>query len=161
MSLRSDRARRRAARRRNLRIIFGAVILLVLAAVGFFAYTAFFAPSPKAEVITTASGLQYQDLVVGSGAVAQPVDTLVVNYTGKLENGTVFDSTDNRGPFTFVLQQGQVIQGWVEGIAGMREGGERRLIIPPDLAYGASGYPPTIPPNATLIFDVELLQVNP
>lgn len=110
---------------------------------------------------TTPSGLQYIDVVQGTGPEARPGQRVTVHYTGWLTNGTKFDSSrDNRTPFAFDLGRGGVIQGWDQGVAGMRVGGQRRLIIPPDLGYGPRGYPPVIPPSATLIFDVELLQIG-
>ncbi|NUP91087.1 MAG: FKBP-type peptidyl-prolyl cis-trans isomerase [Candidatus Sumerlaeia bacterium] len=121
--------------------------------------------SPEApatgQVITTASGLQYIDHVIGTGAQAQPGQTVSVHYTGTLDDGSVFDSSRQSGsPITFTLGAGQVIAGWDEGIASMRVGGQRRLIIPPDLGYGATGYPPVIPPNARLTFEVELMDAR-
>lgn len=101
-----------------------------------------------------------QDEIVGSGAEARVGDTLSVNYTGKLDDGTVFDTSVGRAPFEFVLGAGQVIQGWDQGLIGMKEGGKRLLIIPAALGYGSSGYGP-IPPNATLIFEVQLVGVEP
>jgi peptidylprolyl isomerase len=108
--------------------------------------------------ITTASGLQIETLVVGTGDHAEPGDTAVVHYTGWLLDGTKFDSTVDRGTaFEFQLGAGQVIKGWDEGVATMNIGSKVELIIPPDLAYGASGAGGVIPPNATLIFEIELL----
>jgi len=113
---------------------------------------------------TTASGLQYEDVVAGSGDEAQKGDEVRVHYTGWLyENGAAgrkFDSSKDRNePFEFPLGAGHVIRGWDEGVAGMKVGGTRRLIIPADLGYGARGAGGVIPPNATLLFEVELLGV--
>lgn len=117
---------------------------------------------PAGKTVTTASGLKYIEIKEGSGESPKPGQTVVVHYTGTLEDGTKFDSSVDRGePFKFPLGQGQVIPGWDEGIATMKPGGKRKLIIPPDLGYGASGTPGgPIPPNATLHFDVELLRVE-
>ena len=108
------------------------------------------------------SGLKYVDLKVGNGECPKPGQTTVVHYTGTLQDGTKFDSSYDHGqPFSFVLGQGSVIKGWDEGLATIKRGGKRRLIIPPALAYGPEGTPDgTIPPNATLTFDVELLRVE-
>lgn len=111
--------------------------------------------------VTTASGLKYVDEVVGSGASPQTGQRVTVHYTGWLENGTKFDSSVDRGqPYRFRIGVDPVIKGWVEGLMSMKVGGKRKLIIPPELGYGAQGRPPVIPPNATLIFDVELLGVQ-
>ncbi|MCE0497947.1 MAG: FKBP-type peptidyl-prolyl cis-trans isomerase [Methylacidiphilales bacterium] len=112
-------------------------------------------------VITTPSGLKYVDLVVGTGPAAKSGDHLAVNYEGKLQDGTKFDSSYDRGqPFSLVLGVTQVIQGWTEGLAGMKAGGKRKLIIPPQLGYGQAGAGDTIPPNATLIFKVEIMSIE-
>jgi FKBP-type peptidyl-prolyl cis-trans isomerase len=108
----------------------------------------------------TDAGLYYQDLLVGDGDEAAAGDSVAVHYTGWLHDGNKFDSSVDRGePFTFVLGTGQVIPGWDQGVQGMRIGGKRKLVIPPDLGYGASGHPAGIPGNAVLVFDVELLEI--
>jgi FKBP-type peptidyl-prolyl cis-trans isomerase len=110
---------------------------------------------------TTRSGLTYWDIVVGTGATAVSGRPVRVHYTGWLTDGKKFDSSVDRGqPFQFPLGGGQVIRGWDEGVAGMKVGGKRQLRIPPALGYGARGAGGVIPPNATLIFDVELLEVR-
>ncbi|WP_425089633.1 FKBP-type peptidyl-prolyl cis-trans isomerase [Stappia sp.] len=108
-----------------------------------------------------AADLQVTDVTVGSGAEAVPGSTVSVHYTGWLMDGTKFDSSRDRGePFSFPLGAGRVIRGWDEGVAGMKVGGRRELVIPPEMGYGARGAGGVIPPNATLKFDVELLDVS-
>ena len=110
---------------------------------------------------TTPNGLTYQDVAEGTGAEAKKGDQVSVHYTGWLMDGTKFDSSKDRGdPFEFRLGGGQVIKGWDEGVAGMKIGGTRKLTIPPSLGYGARGAGGVIPPNATLVFEVELLGVS-
>jgi peptidylprolyl isomerase len=118
------------------------------------------APLQAAPERVTASGLRITDLVVGEGAEAVAGQAVVVNYRGTLTNGREFDSSYGRGPFRFPLGGGRVIKGWDEGVAGMKVGGKRKLVIPPDLAYGSRGAGGVIPPDATLIFEVELLEVG-
>ena len=109
----------------------------------------------------TESGLRYVDVTKGQGEEASPGRTASVHYTGWLPYGKKFDSSRDRNePFSFTIGAQQVIAGWDEGVAGMRVGGRRKLVIPPDLGYGAAGAPPDIPPNSILVFDVELLDVK-
>src|SRR6185437_2167166 len=113
------------------------------------------------QEVTTSSGLKYVDQVIGAGDAAVVGKTASVHYTGWLENGKKFDSSVDRGqPFSFPLGAGRVIKGWDEGVQGMKVGGKRKLTIPSDLGYGSRGAGGVIPPNATLIFDVELLAVR-
>ena len=113
------------------------------------------------KTVTLPDGLKYIDQVVGSGAQPQTGQTVSVHYTGRLTNGTKFDSSrDRQEPFQFALGAGRVIKGWDEGVAGMKVGRQRTLIIPPQMGYGERGAGGVIPPNATLIFDVELLDVK-
>jgi len=160
MSKQSIRQQRREARARRLltqRILLSALGVFIVAVLAYFAFQSISEP----EQTTTDSGLVIEDLTVGSGAEAKTGDTVSVHYTGTLIDGSKFDSSLDRGtPFTFTLGAGQVIQGWDEGIAGMKVGGKRKLTIPPELGYGAGGYPPVIPGNATLIFEVELLEIK-
>jgi FKBP-type peptidyl-prolyl cis-trans isomerase FkpA len=112
-------------------------------------------------MVTTSSGLQYEDLQEGSGAAAKAGDNVEVHYTGWLTNGKKFDSSlDRRQPFSFQLGAGRVIKGWDEGVAGMKVGGKRKLTIPPALGYGKRGAGSSIPPDSELIFEVELLKIK-
>jgi peptidylprolyl isomerase len=140
--------------------LFLSAVFLAIAAVPFDSR-----PALAASEVTTPSGLRIIDVKPGTGPVPQAGQTVTVNYTGWLfvggKKGQKFDSSlDRNQPFSFTLGQGQVIKGWDEGVATMHVGGKRTLIIPPDLGYGASGAGGVIPPNATLIFDVDLLGVK-
>ena len=119
-------------------------------------------PSPETgESIQYDNGLVVQDIVVGTGAEVKAGDTISVNYVGALADGTVFDASANHGgPATFQIGVGQLIKGWDQGIPGMKVGGKRKLIIPPELGYGAQGAGNAIPPNATLLFEIELVSIN-
>ena len=116
--------------------------------------------APAANEVTLPSGLKIQDVKVGDGDEAKDGMTAHVHYTGWLTDGTQFDSSRNRGPFDFKIGSGQVIRGWDEGVKGMKVHGVRRLTVPANMGYGANGYPPVIPGNATLVFEVELLGLN-
>jgi len=148
------------------------VISLTILALAFVATAALGQASKKASTaggptkVTGAStklpdGLEYWDIKKGTGKAADKGNTVTVNYTGWLTNGKMFDTSVGKAPFTVDnLGNAPVIKGWNEGIVGMKVGGKRQLRIPPDLAYGPGGYPGVIPPNSTLIFDVELLDVK-
>lgn len=118
-------------------------------------------PQVSTPMTTTPSGLQYQEITEGTGATPRSGHTVSVHYTGWLADGKKFDSSRDRGqPLEFVLGRGQVIKGWEEGMATMKVGGKRKLIIPPALGYGSGGFGSVIPPNATLTFEVELLEAK-
>ncbi len=114
----------------------------------------------EGEVVTLDSGLEYEELACGDGDEVARGDVITVHYTGTLEDGTEFDSSRGGDPATFPLESGSLIEGWVEGIPGMRVGGRRELTIPSELGYGEAGFPPEIPPDATLIFDVEVVAIE-
>lgn len=157
-----------------MKIAIVGIIAAVLTAVVVYAQTTAHKPTQAArpntnaptkvtgDGVKTESGLQYWDIKVGVGALAKTGDKVKVHYTGWLTTGKKFDSSvDANSPFDFTIGAGDVIKGWDEGVTGMKVGGKRQLRIPPELAYGPEGHPPQIPPNATLIFDVQLLKVTP
>ena len=130
-------------------VLFIAVLLIATSAIA------------KEKKVTRPDGLVIEELKVGTGAEAKKGQTVTVHYTGWLTNGTKFDSSvDRNEPFVFHLGAGEVIKGWDEGVQGMKVGGKRKLTIPPAMGYGARGAGGVIPPNATLVFDVELLKVQ-
>jgi FKBP-type peptidyl-prolyl cis-trans isomerase len=153
---RSERAEARAKRRRNQRIALITTGVAVIALILIFAFRGTTTETPT----VTGTVLQFEDVVVGTGPAAQTGQTVSVHYTGWLLDGTKFDSSVDRGtPFEFTLGVGSVIQGWDEGVVGMQVGGKRMLTIPPELGYGSIDRG-TIPPNSTLIFEVELLEIK-
>ena len=118
-------------------------------------------PKPAETAPPSNEKLETKDLVVGKGAEAKAGDTVSVHYVGTLPDGKEFDASKKHGkPFDFELGAGRVIKGWDQGVAGMKVGGKRKLTVPPSLGYGARGFPPVIPPNSTLVFEVELLEVK-
>lgn len=174
-TVREKRQAARAAQRRNTYTFIALAVLIVVGVLGAFVY--FNRPQPSAppasgsaelvtgadpayDVTTTGTGLQLQDIIVGTGETADTGETVAVHYTGWLTDGTKFDSSLDRGsPFTFTVGRGGVIRGWDEGVNGMKVGGKRRLIIPPELGYGSEGAGNIIPPDSTLVFDIELVEI--
>lgn len=174
-ALREQRRAERIARRNRQRTIIGVIAFLVIVLIAFLVYRDYSLrnqsypigtldsspPTLSANAVTTASGLQYEELKVGDGATAKTGDAVTVNYTGWLTDGTKFDSSIDRSQtFDFTIGAGSVIAGWEEGVVGMRVNGTRLLVIPPELGYGATGSGATIPPNATLIFEVQLVAIK-
>lgn len=139
----------------------GLIVLTSLALALLLSVATVDAQKQEGKVITTNSGLKYVDEKVGTGDMAKAGDKVSVHYTGRLKDGTKFDSSVDRGqPFDFPLGAGRVIKGWDEGVAGMKVGGKRKLIIPPELGYGKRGAGNVIPADAELHFDVELLKIK-
>jgi peptidylprolyl isomerase len=156
-----QRSQERDAKRRRTRIIAAVVVVGIVAALLAYLYVPGL-PGSSGKEVTTASGLKYTDLVVGTGPSPRRGQTVSVHYTGTLTNGTKFDSSRDKGqPYSFALGRNPpaVIQGWEEGLATMKVGGRRQLVVPPALGYGAMPRP-GIPANSTLVFDVELLDVK-
>ncbi|HEY7785791.1 MAG TPA: FKBP-type peptidyl-prolyl cis-trans isomerase [Pyrinomonadaceae bacterium] len=146
----------RSTKNRSVRLI--AIVIVVALAVSAIVYVV---TRRRSSEVTTASGLKYVDIQEGTGPTPQRGQTLSVHYTGTLQNGTKFDSSRDRGtPMEFQYGVTSMIRGWDEGISSMKVGGKRKLIVPPALGYGAAGRPPSIPPNSTLIFEIELLGIN-
>jgi FKBP-type peptidyl-prolyl cis-trans isomerase FkpA len=173
-ALREQRRAQRIAKRNRQRTIIGIIALLVITLIAFLVYRDFTTksqpypigkldstpPTPSVSAITTASGLIYEDLQVGDGATVKSGDTVTVNYTGWLTDGTKFDSSIDRGQTSdFTIGAGNVIAGWDEGVVGMKVNGTRLLEIPPSLGYGSTANA-SIPANSTLIFEVQLVAIK-
>jgi FKBP-type peptidyl-prolyl cis-trans isomerase FkpA len=173
-ALREQRRSQRIARRNRQRAVIGAIIVLVIALIVFIVIRDYTSKTSKypigtldanpptltSNAITTTSGLEYEDLQVGTGAFAQSGNTVTVNYTLWLSDGTKIQSTiDSKQTFDFALGAGSVIAGWDEGVQGMRVGGTRLLVIPPDLGYGSTAQS-SIPADSTLIFEVQLVAIK-
>ncbi|MBV9926220.1 MAG: FKBP-type peptidyl-prolyl cis-trans isomerase [Acidobacteria bacterium] len=154
-----NRAQRHSKQRRTRLIAIVVIVALAAAALAYLFVPGL--PGRAGAEVTTPSGLKYTDITVGTGESPSPGRTAVVHYTGTLLNGTKFDSSRDRGqPMSFVFKRQPMIPGWEEGVSTMKVGGRRRLVVPPALGYGPQGKPPDIPPNSTLVFDIELLDVK-
>ena len=165
MPTENTRAKRNALReteKRNANIIIAAIVIMVIAlTIIFWPRTKEYLYDEEEMYMKASTGVMYKDIKIGKGDEALLGSTVVVHYNGYLTDGTKFDSSRDKGePFEFTLGQGEVIEGWDNGVFGMKVGGKRQLVIPPELGYGEAGAGGVIPPNATLVFVVELLDVK-